>query len=127
MENGQILCTRNPTGHRVLIDYRFELPCGKLVVLSNRPGGERGHGGTVGPWGPESLFPPFLCRLIKRMYCLKVYFPIVSACKKINPISKYLDLDQSLNDFKEKSIYSFSYYFLLTMLVPYKEIVSIKI
>ena len=29
MENGQILCTRNPTGHRVLIDYRFELPCGK--------------------------------------------------------------------------------------------------
>merc|ERR1711953_399252 len=26
MENGQILCTRNPTGHRVLIDYRFELP-----------------------------------------------------------------------------------------------------
>ena len=29
MENGQILCTRNPTGHRVLIDYRFELPCGE--------------------------------------------------------------------------------------------------
>ena len=34
MENGQILCTRNPTGHRVLIDYRFELPCGKLKKIS---------------------------------------------------------------------------------------------
>ena len=31
LENGQILCTRNPTGHRVLIDYRFELPCGKSM------------------------------------------------------------------------------------------------
>ena len=52
MENGQILCTRNPTGHRVLIDYRFELPCGKLAVLSNRPGGERWYGGTGGTGGP---------------------------------------------------------------------------
>ena len=33
MENGQILCTRNPTGHRVLIDYRFELPCGKPSAI----------------------------------------------------------------------------------------------
>ena len=36
MENGQILCTRNPTGHRILIDYRFELPCGKLCVKSEQ-------------------------------------------------------------------------------------------
>ena len=73
MENGQILCTRNPTGHRVLIDYRFELPCGKLAVLSNRPGGERWYGGMWdreagapgGTGGLGSLFAPFLGRLIK--------------------------------------------------------------
>ena len=29
VESGQIVCTRNPTGHTVLIDYRFEMPCGK--------------------------------------------------------------------------------------------------
>ena len=72
MENGQILCTRNPTGHRVLIDYRFELPCGKLAVLSNRPGGERWYGGTVGPGGPGSLFAPFLSRLIKKCLVQKL-------------------------------------------------------
>ena len=67
MENGQILCTRNPTGHRVLIDYRFELPCGKLAVLSNRPGGERWYGGTVGRGDRgdrEVYFSRFLSRLI---------------------------------------------------------------
>ena len=29
MENGQISCTKNPTGHSLLIAYRFEMPCGK--------------------------------------------------------------------------------------------------
>ena len=29
VENGQILYTRNPTGHSVLLDYRFEIPGGK--------------------------------------------------------------------------------------------------
>ena len=32
MENGQILYTRNPTGHSVLVDYRFEMPCGKALL-----------------------------------------------------------------------------------------------
>ena len=29
MENGQILCTRNKTGHSIFIDYSFEVPSGK--------------------------------------------------------------------------------------------------
>ena len=31
MEGGRILRTKNPTGHAVLVDCRFEIPCGKLT------------------------------------------------------------------------------------------------
>ena len=34
MENGQILCTKNPTGHSLLIGYRFEMPCGGKFFAS---------------------------------------------------------------------------------------------
>ena len=31
MEGGRILRTKNPTGHAVLVDCRFEIPCGKCT------------------------------------------------------------------------------------------------
>jgi hypothetical protein len=42
MEGGRIVRTKNPTGHAVLVDCRFELPCGKFfcflaVVSSSNP------------------------------------------------------------------------------------------
>jgi len=36
MEGGRILRTKNPTGHAILVDCRFEIPCGKLSVLHQR-------------------------------------------------------------------------------------------
>jgi hypothetical protein len=38
IEDGQILCTKNPTGHAILIDYKFELPKGKFGALRLRVG-----------------------------------------------------------------------------------------
>ena len=32
MEGGRIIRTKNPTGHAVLVDCRFEIPCGKFAV-----------------------------------------------------------------------------------------------
>ncbi len=29
MENGQIVRTQNPTGHSLLVEYKFEAPCGE--------------------------------------------------------------------------------------------------
>ncbi len=37
MEGGRIVRTRNPTGHAVLVDARFELPCGKFWLSSCTP------------------------------------------------------------------------------------------
>ena len=33
MEEGRIMCTKNPTGHAVLVDCRFEYPYGKCQVF----------------------------------------------------------------------------------------------
>ena len=37
MEGGRIVRTRNPTGHAVLVDARFELPCGKFWLSCPAP------------------------------------------------------------------------------------------
>ena len=35
MEGGRIVRTRNPTGHAVLVDARFEIPCGKFGCIES--------------------------------------------------------------------------------------------
>ena len=46
VESGQIVCTRNPTGHSVLVDFRFEMPSGESEIekrVGAKAGRRRAH------------------------------------------------------------------------------------